>query len=163
VPNRFKDFEHVVRVAMLLAGGLVVFVVIRQAYIPVDFGALGFYRAGALQANQALPINYGGQPACVDCHSALEGTPKENRHSTIRCEACHGPLARHAADADNNKPKVLNPRLLCLSCHTKGAGKPDWFPQIVPATHEPNRVCGDCHPAHRPKASPAIKADLAIK
>jgi hypothetical protein len=160
--KRFKDFEHVVRVALLLAGGLMVFVIIRQAYIPADFGTLGFYRAGALAANQAYPIQYGGQTVCLDCHGALEGSVKDNRHTAIRCETCHGPLAKHAADAENNKPKVLNPRLLCLSCHTKGAGKPDGFPQIVPAAHEPNRVCADCHPAHKPRAEPAIKI-AAIK
>ena len=156
--KRFKDFEHVVRVAILFAGGLIVFVILRQALIPADFGAIGFYRAGALADNRAIPIQYGGQASCVDCHNALEGTPKENRHAAIRCEACHGPLARHVADAGNEKPKVLNPRLLCLSCHTKGAGKPDTFPQIVVARHEPNRACVECHQPHRPKADPAIVA-----
>jgi hypothetical protein len=156
--KRLKDFEHVVRAAGLLAGGLILFIIVRQAFIPADFGVFGFYRAGALVDSRSLPIQYGGQPSCVECHDALEGTPKENRHTAIRCEACHGPLARHAADADANKPKALDPRLLCLSCHTKGAGKPAWFPQVVIATHEPNRACGDCHRPHRPKVDPAIKS-----
>lgn len=154
--KRFKDFEHVVRVGILFAGGLIAFAIVRQALIPADFGDIGFYRAGALDDSRAIPIQYGGQAACLDCHYALEGTPKENRHAAIRCEACHGPLARHVADAGNNTPTVLNPRLLCLSCHTKGAGKPGTFPQIVVATHEPNRVCVDCHRAHSPKTNPAI-------
>jgi Cytochrome c7 and related cytochrome c len=149
--DRFRDFEHVLRAGALFAGGLAVFLVIRWALVPADFGVYGFYRAGALADSQALPIRYAGQTQCLDCHADVAETRKDSRHANINCEACHGPLARHASGNFDLKPKALNPRLLCLQCHTQAAGKPGGFPQIVAAEHAPEGACTTCHTPHRPK------------
>ena len=149
--RRFQDIEHVIRVVALFAGGFAVFVVVRWVLVPADFGVYGFYRAGALADNQARPVRYAGQTLCLDCHADVGETRKGSRHATINCEACHGPMARHASGNFDIKPQALNPRLLCLQCHTKGAGKPASFPQIVLADHGGDGPCTDCHKPHRPK------------
>jgi cytochrome c7-like protein len=149
--GRFRDIEHVIRAVALLAGGFAVFVVVRWVLVPADFGVYGFYRAGALADNQAKPMKYAGQTLCLDCHADVGETRKGSRHATINCEACHGPLARHASGNFDVKPQALNPRLLCLQCHTKSAGKPDFFPQIVPADHGGDGACTECHKPHHPK------------
>jgi cytochrome c7-like protein len=151
VRERFQHVEHVLRVAALFVGGFALFLVVRWVLVPADFGVYGFYRAGALADNQALPLRYAGQAPCLDCHSDIAEIRKDSRHSAINCETCHGPLARHASGDFEIKPRALNPRLLCLQCHTQALGKPATMPQIVPADHAPEGPCIACHKPHRPK------------
>lgn len=149
--ERYRDYQHAIRVGGLLLGGLLVFLIVRASLVPADFGVYGFYRAGALHDNQVLPIQFGGQASCLDCHDGVEPVRKGSRHARIPCEACHGPLGRHASGESDLKPAALHPRLLCLSCHTKGAGKPTSLPQVIVADHFPDDKCADCHAPHRPK------------
>jgi len=144
--------QHVYRVAGLFAAGFVLFVIVRWALVPADFGVYGFYRGGALADARAVPVKYGGEPACLDCHSAVVDQRKGVRHEKLKCEACHGPLAGHATGNENNKPRALNPRLLCLSCHTELKGKPTAVvPMIAAADHAGDGPCTECHKPHRPK------------
>jgi hypothetical protein len=147
----FRHYEHVLRMAGVFAFGLLAFIVIRWAMIPADFGVYGFYRAGALADIRARPPLYAGQTVCIDCHGEVNDSRQGSKHAQINCEACHGPLARHASGDFEIKPKALNPRLLCLQCHTKVAGKPDFFPQIVPEDHGGDVACTTCHKPHHPK------------
>jgi hypothetical protein len=149
--GRFGHFGHVARVAALFGGGFTVFLVVRWALIPPDFGAYGFYRAGALTDIRAQPIVYAGEAPCLDCHGDVAEIRLSARHARIKCEACHGPLTRHATGDVEVKPRALNPRLLCLQCHTQSAGKPEGFPQIVASDHGADVACTDCHRPHRPK------------
>jgi hypothetical protein len=149
--GRFSHLTHVARVAALFIGGFAVFLILRLALIPQDFGTLGFYRAGALADVQAQPLVYAGEAPCLDCHVDVRDMRVGSRHARIKCEACHGPLARHATGDFEVKPRALNPRLLCLRCHTQSAGQPSTFPQIVPADHGGDGACTECHKPHRPK------------
>jgi hypothetical protein len=171
--GRFEHANHVVRMAGVFLAGTVLFLIIRAALIPDDFGTLGFYRAGALDEIRALPIAYAGRPACEDCHSGTylslfedavetaEADPKkDNGHSVLRCEACHGPLAFHAVDKkaeDEGKkgsgrkvPVVTNDKL-CLGCHREIAGRPAFQPQVIPVDHGASDACETCHRPHRPR------------
>jgi hypothetical protein len=147
--NRFRHAQHIVRVAGLFAFGLLAFLVLRAVLIPKDFGVLGFYRAGALPEIAARPIVYAGRTACLDCHGDI--VPPKSVHQPLGCEGCHGPLAAHAGGNFDVKPKTLNPRTLCLTCHAKVTGKPATFPQIVPADHAGDGPCTACHTPHNPK------------
>jgi Cytochrome c7 and related cytochrome c len=149
--ERFRHVEHVFRAAALFVGGFALFLVIRWLLVPPDFGVYGFYRAGALADARAIPAKYAGEAVCLDCHADVGDTRRTARHATIKCEACHGPLARHATGNFDIKPRALNPRLLCLQCHTKGSGKPPTLPQVVAADHAPEGSCIACHQPHRPK------------
>lgn len=149
--GRFEHAQHVVRAAAVFATGFGIFLVVRQALVPADFGAYGFYRGGALEDASSLPLVFAGQDACLDCHDAVAKVRLGSKHAEFHCEACHGPLAGHASGNFEMKPKALNPRTLCLTCHLKSAGKPDGFPQIVPADHAEDGPCTACHQPHAPK------------
>jgi uncharacterized CHY-type Zn-finger protein len=133
----------------LFASGFAVFMVVRWFLIPSDFGVYGFYRAGALVDARAVPVVYAGEAVCLDCHSDVGELRAQARHEIVRCEACHGPLKAHADDS-TVKPRALNPRLICLTCHTAGTGQPETFPQIG-SDHADEGPCTQCHKPHRPR------------
>jgi hypothetical protein len=148
--NRFEDYQHVLRMAGLFALGITAFFVFRAVMVPKDFGVYGHYRAGALGDNARFPIQYAGRAACVDCHSEIQQMRAGGKHAGIGCEACHGPLAKHAS-GEPPKPEKPHTRNTCLKCHTARPSKPAGFPQIVPADHAPEGACTECHKAHNPK------------
>ena len=151
--ERRRPYQHVLRAAGLFAFGFAVFVVVRWALVPPDFGRYGFYRGGALDTARALPVRYAGEATCVDCHEEPGQLRKGQGHEFVRCEACHGPLARHAdGDFDNDKPHALNPKLFCWPCHAELQGRPSKIPQMDPKDHAVGEVCIECHKPHRPKA-----------
>jgi uncharacterized CHY-type Zn-finger protein len=149
--NRFGHYEHLVRVGALFAVGLAVFIGGRWMLIPPDFGVLGFYRAGALEDVKAQPLVYAGQQLCLDCHTDVREVRQQARHAGVACEACHGPLAKHASGDFEVRPRALNPRLLCGQCHTATPGRRPGFPQVVPADHAGDVPCTDCHKPHNPR------------
>lgn len=149
--DRFRHKGHVLRVAGLFACGLVGFLVIRHALIPSDFGKFGFYRAGALDDARAHPVVYAGHETCEVCHSAVVEARANSKHKILNCEACHGPLAKHASGDDPNKPKEPDSKVLCLRCHLKMPGKYEGFPQVSPADHPTDAPCIVCHKPHSPK------------
>jgi len=142
---------HVLRVLSLFGGGFVVFLFARWILVPADFGAFGFYRGGALAELRAQTPQHAGEQPCLDCHSDVGEVRAKAKHKIVHCEACHGPLALHATGDFTVKPRALNPRLLCLTCHTAGTGKPVSFPQVVPDDHASDGPCTDCHKPHMPR------------
>jgi hypothetical protein len=137
----------------LFGTGFALFLILRSTLIPADFGVLGFYRAGALDENQQRPMGFAGEAVCADCHVEVVDLRRGSRHEPVKCEACHGPAARHAADFGVSTP-TLDPVKLCLGCHTRLAGKPKDFPQIVIADHFEGSPCIECHQPHRPGDPP---------
>jgi hypothetical protein len=146
----FRPYEHLLRLAALFAVGVALFLGLRWFLVPPDYGQLGPYRASAIAANQARPIVYAGQVACVECHSDVADLRKTNAHARISCESCHGPLAAHAMD-----PAVAavrpNPRAVCAVCHLPSAAKPPPFKTVNFADHAGTEACTMCHQAHAPK------------
>ena len=151
--RRSPHTAHVVRMAALFIGGFSLFLIVRSLLVPADFGVAGFYRFGALEAARVPAMQHAGEAACVECHTEVVSLRKEARHATVRCEACHGPAAKHVDAPFDVRLATLDPRGLCLQCHTAGPGKPARFPQVVPADHGPDQPCADCHKPHRPKAN----------
>jgi hypothetical protein len=147
--NNFRESGHLIRLAAVLVVAVIGFLVLRAAVIPEGFGQYGHYRPGALDDNQKHPIRYAGQAECLVCHEDQAKQRSAGKHAKVSCEACHGPLARHAEDPQN-KPQ-LPQAALCASCHEKDAAKPKWFPQVVTAEHNTGMTCNSCHQAHQPK------------
>ncbi len=149
-----KDIEHLVRMAVVFAVGLIAFLVIRHFLVPVSFGRIGHYRAAALDDIKAYPVHYGGRKACVSCHAKQGKTLARSRHQGSSCETCHGALLAHELD-----PKALKPgkpgagdiRAFCEICHAQNPSKPKAFPQIHDAAHNPGLPCIGCHDPHNPK------------
>lgn len=144
------DREHLVRVALLFAGGFAVFLVLRALLVPAGFGVYGHFRVAALEANRQRPLVYAGRSACADCHSEEADLLRSGKHARVGCEACHGALARHAEDPATQKAVRPDPRSVCLVCHEANRAKPAGFPRVVVAEHAPQGSCVDCHRPHAP-------------
>ena len=161
--DRFRHLQHVFRVGVVLGVGLVAFLIARAAAIPSDFGVLGFYRAGALDDNRALPIVHAGRTACLECHDGTYDPPepeseasakalatavpldpvKDNKHFRLNCEACHGPLQKHVADEDKALPvPKVAAESLCLNCHSKVSGRPRFQPRQSSGSASRSRAIG---------------------
>lgn len=147
--SSLKDSSHLVRLAAVLISAVVIFLVVRQAVIPKAFGLYGHYRPGALEDIPRRPVSFAGQDACIACHSDEAQVRASGRHARVACEACHGPLARHAEDP-SIKPVLPDVATLCRRCHEKDAAKPKNFPQVVTAEHMGEVACNTCHKPHNP-------------
>lgn len=153
--ERFKDKEHLVRMAVLFLGAIGIFVVARALMVPKDFGIYGHYRANALAEVASRPITYAGRKACEDCHSDIVAARKGSKHEKIACEACHGAQAKHAGSDDPaaNKPTLPDAKTLCMVCHSENVAKPKGFPQVDPKEHGDGGPCTSCHKPHHPEVS----------
>jgi len=146
----FGHKEHLVRVAALFLAGIAVFLVLQAAMVPKGFGAYGHYRKGAIGDNGARPLAHAGRDACIECHSDVWDVLQKGKHGHVRCEGCHGPLARHAEDPTAGKAVKPDPKVLCARCHQESVARPAGFPQVDVASHSGGEACTSCHQAHDP-------------
>jgi hypothetical protein len=121
--------------------------------VPKSFGRYGHYRGDAITETAARPVHFAGHQACEDCHADVLEKKKSGRHARVNCEACHGPLAKHADDP-SIQPAKLDTAVLCVRCHEANGAKPKGFPQGASAEHSTGLPCDTCHQPH----SPAIVA-----
>lgn len=151
--RKFRDAEHLFRLAGLFAVGTLGFFVIRGFIVPRSFGQYGHYRGAAISEIAAHPVRFAGHETCETCHSDIAATKSAGKHAHVNCEACHGPLAKHADDPsiDPGKPDTA---VLCVRCHAASAARPKDFPQVDAAEHSGGVPCQTCHQPH----SPAIDA-----
>jgi hypothetical protein len=150
-----KDFlrnaEHLIRVLLLLAFGIVAFLVVRRGVIPAEFGKYGHFRPGAMDDIRARPVRFVGHQACEACHTDQADAKSKGKHANVACEACHGPLARHAEDFASVVPQLPDTAVLCARCHEANQAKPKSFPQVVTAEHSNGMACNTCHKPHNPQ------------
>ena len=152
--SKFKDAEHLVRLAAAFVVICAVFLLIRAHFIPKSFGQYGHYRGDALAELAGKPIRYAGHQACEDCHSEVLTLKKTGMHAGVNCESCHGPLAKHAEDPVSVVPQLPDTAVLCARCHEANIAKPKNFPQVVSARHSGGVVCKSCHQPHSPLLPP---------
>ncbi|MEI2811083.1 MAG: multiheme c-type cytochrome [Nocardioides sp.] len=145
-----KDAEHLLRLALLFAAGIAIFLVIRAFLLPAGFGELGHFRTGAIAANQQKPLHFAGRAACDECHSEVVTQLAASKHLKVGCESCHGPLAAHVADSDTVKPAKIDAVDLCSRCHAANPSRPKTQPQVDVAAHSEGAACTECHDAHDP-------------
>ncbi len=148
--NRFKDTEHLWRVALVFAAGIIVFVLVRAILVPRSFGEYGHYRGNAIAEIAAKPVVFAGHQVCETCHSDILAVKKDGKHAGVHCEACHGALAAHADDPGTVQPPKLDTAVLCVRCHQANAAKPKDFPQIDAQEHSSGLPCETCHQPHSP-------------
>lgn len=153
----FKDAEHLLRLAAAFAIVLVVSLLVRAHFVPKSFGEYGHYRGNALAELSSKPISFAGHQACEECHGDVLEVKKAGKHAGVNCEACHGPLAAHAADPASVVPQLPDTAVLCARCHEENIGKPKSFPQVVSKEHSGGVVCKNCHVPHSPLLQPGDK------
>jgi uncharacterized CHY-type Zn-finger protein len=149
--KRFKDIEHLVRLAALFVTGVLVFLIARVELVPATFGALGHYRAAAIDDVRARPLVHAGQAACAECHVDVVELRARARHKGIACESCHGPLAAHANGTTDAKPARPVATPLCTHCHAANTGKPKRYPTVDIREHAGGESCVTCHKPHDPR------------
>src|SRR3954469_16443849 len=96
--NLFKDAGHLLRFAGLFVIAFLVFWAIRGLVVPKTFGQYGHYRAASMTEIASHPAKFAGHEAGDPCHSDVQAIKGKGKHEGVNCEACHGPLAGHAAD-----------------------------------------------------------------
>lgn len=149
----FKDAGHLLRFAGLFVLAFLVFLVIRGYVVPKSFGQYGHYRAAAIGEIGARPVKFAGHQTCETCHADVGDLKKSGKHAHVNCEACHGPLAKHANDPSSVTPPKLDTAVLCVRCHAASAAKPRQFPQVDVAEHSGGVPCETCHQPHNPAIS----------
>lgn len=152
--SKFKDAEHLVRLAVACVVVGAVLLLIRAHFVPKSFGQYGHYRGDALAELSNKPLSYAGHQACEDCHSDVLNIKKAGKHAGVNCESCHGPLAKHAEDPASFVPQLPDTGVICARCHEANIAKPKDFPQVVSAEHSGGAVCKTCHQPHSPLQPP---------
>jgi predicted CXXCH cytochrome family protein len=150
VRERFRDFEHLIRLVLLFGAGTLLFLGVRAVMVPPGFGEYGHFRPGALDDNAAREPLYAGRERCVECHDEVVKKKAADKHAGVGCESCHGPLAAHANDPDAVKPELPKVATLCVRCHSAVQSRPATFPQVEPKSHSEGSPCNDCHDPHAP-------------
>lgn len=148
---KFREVEHLFRLAAIFAVGVLVFAIARAELVPEDFGRFGHYRANAVDEARLRPVVHAGQKACAECHGDVIETRAVARHKALSCETCHGPLAKHAAGEDDAKVKIPEVTALCIRCHAEKTGKPTRYPRVDVKEHAGDEKCVPCHKPHNPK------------
>jgi excinuclease UvrABC ATPase subunit len=139
------------RLAIAFTIFIALFLLVRHLLTPDTFGEYGHYRGAALIDNAKPEIHFSGQQACFACHQVVEDLKKEDVHSDIHCETCHGPGQKHVLSS--NKADILKPnsRDFCASCHKLNAAKKkDAINQVDLKIHNVEKNCIECHNAHQP-------------
>lgn len=154
---KLKDIAHLLRMAGVFLVGLVLFLVFRSAYLPKSFGKYGYYRGDALAEITARPIAYAGHETCEGCHPDVTETKGKGVHARVNCEACHGPLAKHADDPASVTPQKPDVAHLCVRCHSENIAKPQGFPQVDAKEHSGGQLCSNCHQPHSPGIAQGAK------
>ena len=155
--SKFKDAEHIIRLAVASVVVFVFFLLLRLYFIPKSFYEYGHYRGDALMELSSRPIRYAGHKACQDCHSDVASLKAAGMHKGVNCEACHGPLAKHAEDPGSLVPQLPDTAVICARCHAANIAKPKDFPQVDVAGHSGGADCKTCHQPHSPLLQPGGK------
>ena len=148
--KRFKDSEHLFRLAAVFVVGITLFLILRGLLVPHSFGQYGHYRGKAITEIAALPIAYAGHQVCEGCHTDVQDVKSKGVQKGVACESCHGPLAKHAEDPASVQPEKLDTAKLCVRCHEANVAKPKNFPQVASEDHSGGAACNSCHKPHSP-------------
>jgi uncharacterized CHY-type Zn-finger protein len=148
--SRFKGSGHLFRVAFVFVAGSIAFFIVRAILVPRTFGEYGHYRGDAIREIAAQPVAFAGHQACETCHTDVVEVKTGGKHAHVNCEACHGPLEKHAEDPGNVPPAKLDTAVLCVRCHGANGARPKNFPQVNAEEHSAGLPCDTCHQPHSP-------------
>ena len=153
-------------VGLVLA--LVMSVVAMAVIVPWIYGEFGFHPEENARSWAALTPQYADPAICQSCHEPQYAAWQDERHASVNCESCHGPLAEHAATAPVEAPAgsldIAAPdEGLCATCHEQSPAKPAAFAQVDLAEHYAGGRCLTCHDSHSADAArpPQISHSLA--
>jgi hypothetical protein len=145
IPSQLK------RLGLVFAIFIGAFLILRHYLIPDTFGQYGFYRGAALNEISQSQLKFAGQKACLECHQDIEDLKKEDVHSDISCESCHGPGLRHTENGDTTLLDLSVSRESCGICHSQNdAKRKETIFQVNLKEHNVGKKCIECHNPHKP-------------
>lgn len=144
---------QILRLVLLTLVIVVTYITARRLLTPATFYQYGHYRAAALGELASRDPKFAGAKACDECHSEVGERQVKDKHKTISCESCHGPLRTHSRNPDVAPVKVGAD--ICLRCHAADPARPVHQKQIVAVDHHHEDKCTECHLPHQPNQSPA--------
>lgn len=149
--------NHVLRPLYVALAVIAVFLVVREAMVPADFGVngknytYGFHRKGDIDDWKAFKVKYRGKEYCRECHEEKVVENQNSPHKNVECENCHGPAVDHP-EVPETLP-IDTSRLLCLRCHAHlpyPQSNRSIMPAVDPEEHNPGENCFECHNPHHP-------------
>lgn len=144
--------QAVVRVGLLLIIVLVIFAIVRLAFIPDSFGQYGRYRGDSIQENVNIQASFAeGTGACAKCHDNVLSALRSAQHAKIDCQTCHGPGENHRSNPKGFSLRIKGDKSLCATCHSTIAGRKDkGIATVDPVMHSGGVICTKCHNPHQP-------------
>jgi hypothetical protein len=148
---KFYIPPQLTRLAIAFAVFISLFLFLQHVLVPDTFGDNGHYRAASLIDNAQPEIHYAGQKACLECHQDIEDMKKDDVHSGIHCETCHGPGQKHVLSGEAGDILKPSGREFCGLCHDQNAAKRvSAVYQINIEKHNVGKKCIECHNPHQP-------------
>lgn len=162
--------SHLIRVGVLLALFLMLFLFVRSASTMITIDAIGLVGGNNAQEWASLPVQNQEPAVCEECHQAINTSWTRSDHIAVTCENCHGATKEHIELAREEQPAPLvypDARDLCRYCHEALAARPSDFPQVNVAEHSAAAegqltACTTCHNPHRPGVPPFIPHELEL-
>jgi cytochrome c553 len=152
--------KHIQRLILILGVFVVLFVAAKLYFPPKSFGVYGHYRADSVEDIAVKQPAYLKSDSFAGKYPAEFTTWSEGIHKVVKCQICHtsvGPAAAMAslvgdasASGTAGLPPAPDSRHLCVKCHEKIAGRPDYMPQIDVDSHSKGQECIACHNPHSP-------------
>ncbi|OGL47242.1 MAG: cytochrome C [Candidatus Schekmanbacteria bacterium RBG_16_38_10] len=151
---------YVLRPLYVIIGIVVVVLIIKELYVPKDFGIgetgymYGWHRKGNEEEWKAFKVKYQTKEYCKDCHEEKYKANMSSKHKAIECENCHGPAIEHPENPE--KLTIDKSRALCIRCHSYlpyASSLRSKIKGINPLEHNPEDECSTCHDPHSPNLS----------
>jgi cytochrome c553 len=157
--------KHIRRLTAILAALAILFVVGRFIFPPKSFWAYGHYRGDSVTEMAAAHPTYLSPETFSTAYPKEYETWSAGIHKVVKCQICHiaADKSVYAASlsgaasraATTTLPVPADSRRLCVKCHERIAGRPDYMPQIDVASHSNGQACIACHNPHSPLFSVA--------
>lgn len=146
--------KHIVRLILLLAGGLALGLGAKWLFTAGSFYEFGHYRADSVAEIAAQEPVFQTSAYCEGCHSERHAQWSASNHKSVNCEVCHGPGEGHPQKG--KLPIPADTRKLCSLCHERMAERPRTQPQVDLAQHGTGQQCAVCHNPHAPKLAGVV-------
>jgi cytochrome c553 len=157
--------KHIARLLAILAVLAMMFVAGKMYFPPKSFGVYGHYRAASVEDIAAAHPAYHSPDSYSAAYPKEYETWSSGIHKVVKCQICHTTVGKtlYAASFSGATPPpnsaalpaAGDSRKLCVKCHEKIAGRPDFMPQIEVDSHSKGQACVACHNPHSPLFSNA--------
>jgi hypothetical protein len=147
--------EQVARLGLVLGVLLAIIIPLRFFILPYSMFHYQPHQAAKVEREKLKPMHYAGALSCTECHADEAKLKLASYHRTVACETCHGPSAEHVKQPNLASANPVSPgeRKLCPVCHAYDPTRPNGFPQVDLAKHNPRKACIRCHDPHDPVPS----------